>query len=61
MSRIDAESTESEPENGDPESSFTFGDSAESPCTSDMFLPCSALAANAVIEIGTSWMLCARF
>ena len=50
---MEADSTDFEPENGDPWSRFTFGVSADKPWMSVMPLARSADSENAVIAMGT--------
>ncbi len=61
MPRIEAESTELDPENGATASRLTFGVKLVSEWMSVIPLSCSCSVVKAVTAIGTCWMFSDRF
>jgi len=61
MPRIEADSTELEPEKGEPWSRLTFGVRPDKPWMSVMPLARKVFSEYAVIAMGTCWMFSERF
>src|ERR1700733_7524167 len=61
MPRMEADSTEFEPENGEPASRLTFGVKVDRAWISVAPLARRSDSENAVIAIGTSWIFSVRF
>ncbi len=61
MPRMEAESTEEDPEKGEPASRFTFGASRDNAVISVIPFCLSMLDEKAEIAMGTSWTFWLRF